>query len=320
MFTLALTLFILPIGASGSIAAEVPAVFAPGIISGGAHDSAPAFDPDGSAVYFTRSAPGVSVILVSNLTNGAWSAPVVAEFSGRWPDMEPAQSPDGSYLIFVSSRPADDAGPLIDGAFNGKAQIGQGGALWRVDQTEDGWSPARRLPENINQGASVFAPSITRDGSLFFMKPDPTTGRFRLFRAQATVSGDYLDPEPLPFSDGTSTDVDPAVDPDERFIIFGSGRRPGRSVDLFISYRQDGGWSQPAALADAINSSGSDAEPRLSPDGSILYYSSERLAPTAFPRSAADAAAGADAMNSWNNGLYNIWSVPLAAALTPTAN
>jgi len=32
-------------------------------------------------------------------------APVVAPFSGEWPDSSPAMSPDGSYVVFQSTRP-----------------------------------------------------------------------------------------------------------------------------------------------------------------------------------------------------------------------
>jgi hypothetical protein len=39
----------------------------------------------------------------------------------------------------------------------------------------DGWSAPWRLPDDINSGSSTFAPAITRDGSLFFMRPDPAT-------------------------------------------------------------------------------------------------------------------------------------------------
>lgn len=34
---------------------HMPAIFAPGVISGPAHDSAPTFTRDGNTVYFTRS-------------------------------------------------------------------------------------------------------------------------------------------------------------------------------------------------------------------------------------------------------------------------
>lgn len=291
--------------------ALLPAIFAPGAISGGAHDAAPTFTPDGNTVYFSRSNPSGAAILVSHRTSGGWSPPEVAPFSGTWNDLEPVMAPDGSYLLFISSRPAEPGRPPIDGFFNGRVQPGQGGNIWRVDRQASGWTAPRRLPDMINAGSSVFAPALTRDGTLYFMRPDPETNRFRLYRAAASGDG-YMPPQPLPFSTGEATDVDPAVDPDERFLIFGSGRYAERGIDLFIVEQTDSGWGVPVHLGKSLNTRQSDAEPRLSADGATLYFSSERLIAQSFPRSRADAAVAMSAADRWNNGQYNVWKVPMA--------
>jgi len=276
-----------------------PAVFAPGVISGPRHETAPAFSPDGRTVWFSRSEGSASTILVSHRENDHWSTPEAAPFSGRWSDMEPAMAPDGSHLVFVSNRPAHDGGAPLDGFFNGRTVPGGGGNLWRVDRTASGWGMPQRLPDLVNASASTFAPSVARDGGLWFMRPDAATGRFRLYRAP-WVDGHYGAPAPLPFSDGTSTDVDPAVAPDESFVVFGSGRAPARGIDLFIARRTGGSWESPVSLGDTVNSAGSDAEPRLGPDGATLYFSSERRSPSP-----------SDADADWNNGKYNLWVVDL---------
>ena len=112
---------------------HLPTIFAPGIISGPAHDSAPAFAPDGKTVYFTRSNAAQSTIFVSHCDAGNWQDPTIAPFSGEWNDMEPAFAPDGSYLVFVSNRPTTAGGGPIQGRFNGTVQ--KGGNLWRVDRS-----------------------------------------------------------------------------------------------------------------------------------------------------------------------------------------
>ena len=48
----------------------VPEVFSPGVISGPADDAAPAFTPDGKAVYFTRSNGADYDIMVSHRRRG----------------------------------------------------------------------------------------------------------------------------------------------------------------------------------------------------------------------------------------------------------
>jgi Tol biopolymer transport system component len=291
---------------------EAPRVFAPGIISCAPHEAAPAFSPDGRTVFFQRSNSSGATILVSHREHGEWSTPTIASFSGTWNDMEPAMAPDGSYLIFVSSRPASADGKSIDGFFNGKRQAGGGGNLWRVDREGDAWDTPHRLPEVINASTTIFSPSIARDGSLYFMHPDPATKRFRLYRAQWR-HGHYLQPRPLSFSTGASTDVDPAVDPDERFMVFGSSRKPAADMDLFIVFRGAQGWGKPMHMGNVIKTPGSDAEQTLSPYGKTLYLSRESTLPTHFPRTRKQAEKDIAAVSVWNNGQYNIWSIDLAA-------
>jgi Tol biopolymer transport system component len=295
---------------SPAYATPAPTIFAPDVISGPAHDSAPAFTPDGATVYFTRSIPSVSTIVVSHKTATGWSAPTIAPFSGEWSDMEAAMAPDGSYLVFVSNRPAKPGGPVLDGAWNGKTYPGGGGNLWRVDRKGDGWSTPVRLPDTINRTSSTFAPSVVRDGSIYFMEPG-ADGKFGLYRAQRRGATYLAVATPVSFSHSGSGNVDPAVAPDESYAIFSSNRAPAQAMDLFFVRRSHGTWGTPVHLGTEVNSAGSDAEARLSPDGRTLYFASDRVTPVKFPRTRS--AAEQDLQRtSWDNSLYNIWQLDLS--------
>jgi hypothetical protein len=299
----------------GPKSTDEPEVFAPGVISGGAHDSAPAFTPDGKTVYFSRGNPDLSLIFESHLSKEKWSSPVLAPFSGRWNDMEPSMSPDGKFLIFISSRPKQADGFAIDGHFNNSTQPGGGGNLWRVDKTTKGWSTPVRLPDLINRTTSSFAPSVVGDGSLYFMMSNEETGRFRIYRTQWR-NGNFEAPMPAGFSSGDWSDVDPAVAADESYAVFASNRprTPGgakaKDMDLFITFRCGTVWSDPIHLGDVVNSPTSDAEARFSPDGKTLYFSSERRVNVQQPLSEGASRQVAENLE-WNNGLYNIWQVSL---------
>ncbi len=299
------------IGQSDPGSPSAPRVFAPGIISGPAHDASPAFTPDGETVYFSRSNTSSSTILVSHRQGASWSQPAIAAFSGEWEDMEPAMAPDGSYLLFISNRPLHSGEKPRDGFYNGKSWPGRGSALWRVDSISGGWSDPKPLPAIINDAPTIFAPSVAANGSVYFMKPDGPKKKFRLFRS--TWNGRAFEtPVALPFSTGQETDVDPAIAPDESFIVFGSGRSPAeKNIDLFICFRDEGTWGTPLHLGNVVNSPGSDAEARLSPDHRTLYFASDRVAPTTFPETIKERQRDLEDMELWNNSLYNIWFVPL---------
>jgi len=218
-------------------------------------------------------------------------------------------SPDGSFLLFISSRPQNPLDKPIDGFFNGKAQPGQGGNLWRADWNGSRWSEPVRLPEIVNRSKGIYAPSVVKDGSAYFMEAGGEKNTFRLYRSQFR-NGQYERPEPVPFSSGEVTDVDPAVAPDESFAVFGSSRPPAL-VDLFIVFRQNGTWGTPLHMGTAVNSPGSDAEPRLDPDQRTLYFSSDRVLPINFPRDRDEAERDLKRIEEWDNGNYNIWQISL---------
>jgi len=120
---------------------------------------APAFTSDGKTVFFTHWLDHTGTIMVSHLAHGRWSKPEAAPFSGQWRDLEPTMAPDGSYLVFISNRPAMEGGKAIDGFFQGRAQPGQGGNLWRVDQASE-WSKPVRLPDEVNNNTTTMRLNI----------------------------------------------------------------------------------------------------------------------------------------------------------------
>jgi hypothetical protein len=246
----------------------------------------------------------------SELHKALWTTPRVVSFSGRWNDLEAAVAPNGRYLIFASERPATGMKAPLRTHYYGKDQIG--GPLWRVDIVQDQPGVPYRLPLSVNTGSSVWTPSIAANNDLFFMHTDPNTGRFRLLVAPSRGVG-YKKAVPLVFSTGDFNDVDPAIDPQQRFLIFSSDRAlPGKAdapgpERLFIAFAPTSpqplvcpldipGWSDPTE---------SQVESRLSPDKKLLYFASRHP----------DHAANRPPTGAWDNGSTNIWVVALRPAL-----
>lgn len=288
-----------------------PKLFAAGIVSSAADDLSPAFTPDGKTVFFTRGNASSSMIMVSSFVNGQWSPPEIASFSGEWRDLEATMAPDGSFLVFASNRPAAAGGQPLEGHYDNKSVPGGGGNLWRVDRSGQEWGTPQRLPDTINADTGTFSPSISADGSLYFMRPDNHVGGFHLYRSQFR-SGAYSPPERLAIGDDTTEDVDPAVAADESYMVYSSSH-PGKGEPkrLRIIFRTKNSWGAPLDLGDSVNEEGSNIEARLSPDGKTLYFSTNTVPPVSYPRSKERAQRDLEQMQVWANGRQNIWYVPL---------
>lgn len=285
-----------------------PHIFLPSVISTAAPEIAPAFLEGGRALFFSRRKNNRWSIVKSEYRGGSWSPPAVAPFSGTWNDLEAAAAPSGQYLIFASDRPRPGEKTRVTAHYYGREQVG--GMLWRVTLRGNSAGAPTLLPNSVNKGASVWTPSIAADDDLVFMRTDVGSGRFRLFLAKSDGKDGYSSVQPLAFSTGAANDVDPAIDPAERFLIFSSDRdTPGRNgkpgvEHLFIAFSPLSanpvvcplhfpGWSDPKV---------SEVEARLSLDGKRLYFASGHSAH----------APGKPANGPWDNGKFNIWVVHLS--------
>ncbi|RDI98674.1 hypothetical protein DVT68_09135 [Dyella solisilvae] len=293
------------------IDSPTPEIFAPGVISGPANEDSAAFTPDGDTVFFDRISWPNAVILVSHKINDVWTSPQIAPFSGQWLDHDPAMAPDGSFLIFSSNRPDAEGGKPLDAVMaNGKVSPGSGGHLWRVNRQGNGWGKPARLPDSVNSSTRTYAPSIAADGSVYFQRPGGD-GDFRLFRSQYR-DGHYLPPVAVPLGDAAAHKLDPAIAPDESFIVFDANFTGKDDPDrLYIAFREGEAWGKPIDLGPVINAKGPWGS-HLGPDHRTLYFSSTRSVKVNYPRTREQAAQDLARMQAWDNGSDNIWAVSLA--------
>lgn len=240
-----------PAMASGAATVAPERVTLDGILNPDSDDTL-AFTPDGSTVFFDRSEGPHKTIMVSHKVNGRWSSPEVAGFSGHAFDQDPVVAPDGSYLLFDSDRPIKAGGrPLVQTYF-GNHRPAPGANIWKVERKGRGWGKPVWLGPVVNDDVFVDFASIASDGTLYFIRHDQADRQTHIYRS-ALRNGAYLPPAKVALGDPSVSTHDPAVAPDQSFIVFDYGKVKGGLGRLCIAFREGDHWSKPVDLGDAVN-------------------------------------------------------------------
>lgn len=264
------------VGTSHSLAAELATLAPQAVTLGGIihpdSDDTLAFTPDGNTVFFDRSNGPHKTIMVSHRVNGHWSRPQVAGFSGHGFDQDPLVAPNGSYVLFNSDRPVQPGGkPLVQDYFVGG--VAPGSNIWRVDRRGKGWGAPVWLGPVVNDDVFVDFASVAADGSLYFIRWDKRAKLMHTWRSRYR-DGSYLPPERAGLGDPDVSTHDPAVAPDQSFIVFDYGKVKGGLGRLCIAFREGNRWGRPIDLGDTVNRD-LPWGAHLAPDGHTVYVTGQ---------------------------------------------
>jgi len=260
-----------------------------------------ALSPDGNEIYYTISTPKSSVqtiVYCKQVKAGIWTSPEVVSFAGTYSDLEPAFSADGKTLYFSSNRPATGTAP---GNFD----------IWKVTRVGSGWGSPVNLGAPVNTEADEFYPSVAHNGNLYFTAAYAGgVGKEDIYMAAFSEQG-YQKPVALDTAVNSKLyEFNAFVSPDEQYILFTSyGRKDDTGGgDLYMCVKgADGKW-QSAKNLKPVNSRQLDYCPYVSPDGKILFITSERhQLPTSFSGSRTTYQQIVDVGKSATNGTGNIY-------------
>lgn len=247
-----------------------PRLFAPGRVSTAAPEFATSFTRDGRTVYFNLASDDRSMLKIMQATREGdqWSEARPVSFSdGTYRDVDPFVAPDGQRLYFSSDRPPTGT--------QAKADFG----TWYVERSGDGWSAPIHAGAALDGPASEVFVSLTTDGTVYFSSDAAGEGRRDIYRAPL-VGGGRGQPERIVLRlEGPARPElaagNPCIDPDERFLIFVADAAAD-NPDLFISWRENGRFGPARNFGSRINSAQADFAPALGPDGTTLFFTSER--------------------------------------------
>lgn len=247
---------------------NTPESFAPGLISkpdslaGGV-----AFFGDGLLFAYKLEVPGETwdeQIWFSFEQAGRWTEPSRFPFDGQFHDWDFQFSHTERNLHFTSRRPAK-----IQGKESTYSHI------WKSEFIDGSWTEPALVAEPVNQlGGGSGHPSFTTDGTVYFhsQRPDGRGGT-DIYRARS-IAGKYAEAENLGEVINTpGQDLDPAIAPDESFLIFLSNRPSSGPTpyDLFIAFRgSDDKWSKPQGLFPLVGVNA--GLPVISADGKYFFF------------------------------------------------
>ena len=261
-------------------------------INNGGHSWFDGISSDGLELYLDKPINGKAMsenwdLYVSTrpATNDPWSIPVSLGSpvnSSSW-ESYACLSSDDLELYFVSNRPG-----------------GEGSSdLWVTTRAtrSDPWDSPKNLGPTINTSNYEDAPWITPDGlELYFSSTRPGGyGEDDIWISQRASRNDpWQTPVNLgPVVNSTKSDAHPCLSPDGLVLFFsdfaytsGGPFRPGGLglSDMWMTRRKSitDPWESPVNLGPELNSNTQDTQPRLSPDCSVLYFTSWRSGGPAY--------------------------------------
>ena len=147
------------------------------------------------------------------------------------------------------------------------------------------WGPLLNLGATVNSSKWDFSFFISPDGlTLHFASTNRPGGYGRSdiwVTTRATRSDPWSTPTNLgPSVNSSSWNYYPNISPDGLLLFFGSARPGGfDDTDIWMTRRASPSdpWQDAVNLGSMFNTSADDDTPHISPDGSTLYFCSDRL-------------------------------------------
>jgi hypothetical protein len=138
------------------------------------------------------------------------------------------------------------------------------------------WKPAEPMPGAAGGSADEYEPRYSADGmTLVFVRGKPG-GTADLWMARRTTSG-WSEAEAIASVNTKQDELGPELSADGKRLYFYSDRPGGvGGYDLWAAERAGEGWGEAVNLGEGVNSRWNEYGPALSPEGNVLWFSSNR--------------------------------------------
>ncbi|MHA8057176.1 OmpA family protein [Aquirufa nivalisilvae] len=193
-------------------------------------------------------------------------------------ELNPVMAPDGKTLYFGrKNHPSNKYGTT------GSETVAGSQDIWYSERIGDVWSTAKRMPDVLNRDQYNTILSISPDGQTILLKGAYVQGVYetRGFSMSKKTMNSWSIPEKLDIPDyeklsrGKNEYAYLTMDGKALLLAFSEKKNSDRD-DLYVSFLNEGKWTEPKNLGRTINTDFSETTPFLAADGKTLYFSSDR--------------------------------------------
>lgn len=218
--------------------------------------------------------------------------------NSNFDELNPVLSPDGKTLFFtIANHPMN---------IGGKRDPGD---IWMASWMGDQWSPPTHAGKALNDRTYNAVAGLSPDGRELFLLShyDHSGSAARTQGISVSLKSDHGWSRPenivIPYFQNKSTFLSGTISPDLGVFVFSAETYGTHGVDdLYVTFQENGRWTEPRNLGPGINTQFQELSPSLSRDGRTLYFSSNgRKGSGSF-----DVFAATRLDDTWNQ-----WSVPV---------
>jgi hypothetical protein len=138
------------------------------------------------------------------------------------------------------------------------------------------WRPAEALESIINSAEDEYEPRLSGDGLTLYFVRGKAGENADIYTSFRTPDG-WTEPEPLVAVNTDAEELGPEPSHDGRALYFYSNRDGGfGGYDIWVSHLVDGRWQTPVNVGASINTGYNEYGAAVTPDGTQLYYASNR--------------------------------------------
>jgi outer membrane protein OmpA-like peptidoglycan-associated protein len=148
-------------------------------------------------------------------------------------------------------------------------------AIYFSEKQNENWLEPRNITMELESDGFFLITSLSYDGDVLYLTRKLNNIDYDLYYSRFT-EGKWSKINSLDQINTLSDEIHACESPDGHFLIISSNR--GSSIgeyDLYISSLTDENWDSPQNLGPVINTPYNESTPFYSPDGDMLYFSSE---------------------------------------------